>query len=107
MTNSLRIATFNLENLDDRPGQEPSLARRIALMRPKLVRLRADLLCLQEVHGQETLGQPRSLTALAELLRQTPYANGFHTVYTKTTNNEAYDERPVFRFWNSGRSSTI
>jgi hypothetical protein len=30
----LRIATFNLENFDDRPGQAPTLAERIAVMRP-------------------------------------------------------------------------
>jgi hypothetical protein len=30
----LRIATFNLENLDDKPGQKPTLDERIALMRP-------------------------------------------------------------------------
>ncbi len=50
---ALRIASFNLENLDDRPGASPTLADRIAVMRPQLVRLRADVLCLQEVNGQE------------------------------------------------------
>jgi hypothetical protein len=30
----MRIATFNLENLDDEAGQEPSLNTRIAIMRP-------------------------------------------------------------------------
>ena len=34
MSTNLRIATFNLENLDDRPGQKPTLNERIALMRP-------------------------------------------------------------------------
>jgi hypothetical protein len=42
----LRIATFNLENLDDNPGQKPPLNERIALMRPQLLRLRADILIL-------------------------------------------------------------
>jgi hypothetical protein len=30
----MRIATFNLENLDDETGQDPSLATRVAIMRP-------------------------------------------------------------------------
>ena len=30
----LRIATFNLESLDDRPGLEPALVARIAVLRP-------------------------------------------------------------------------
>jgi len=34
----LRIATFNLENLDDKPAQKPSLGDRIAVLRPQLER---------------------------------------------------------------------
>ena len=49
---SLRIATFNLENLDDRPDLDPPLEARIAVLRPQLLRLKADILCLQEVDGQ-------------------------------------------------------
>ena len=49
----LRVATFNLENSTrPRPGMEPSLAQRIALMRPQVVRLAADIACFQEVNGQ-------------------------------------------------------
>lgn len=51
MPTTTRIATFNLENLDDKPGQKPTLDERIALMRPQLMRINADILCLQEVHG--------------------------------------------------------
>lgn len=92
MSTSLRIATFNLENLDDRPDTKPTLAERIAVLRPQLLRLRADVLCLQEVHGQEAAGQPRRLAALETLLQQTPYA-GYVVVHTQTANHEAYDER--------------
>ena len=49
----VRLATFNLENLDDVPGKKPTLAERIRVMRPQLERVNADILCLQEVHGQE------------------------------------------------------
>ena len=39
----LRIATFNVENLDHRAGQEPGLEKRIAALRPALLRLDADV----------------------------------------------------------------
>jgi hypothetical protein len=48
----IRLASFNLENLDDAPGARPSLAERIALMRPQLLRIEADVLCRQEVRTQ-------------------------------------------------------
>ena len=74
MTECLRIASFNLENLDDKPGQVPELAARIAILRPQIERLRADVLCLQEVNGQDTAGHaPRRLSALDALLEGTPY----------------------------------
>ncbi|MEX2643940.1 MAG: hypothetical protein WD270_10825 [Acetobacterales bacterium] len=47
MPRQQRIATFNLESLEvGRPG---TLERRLAVLRPRLLRLDADLLCLQEV----------------------------------------------------------
>lgn len=68
----LRVATFNLENFDETPpGQTPSLDDRITLMRPQIVRLRADVVCFQEAHGQEREGQPRALHALRALLTDT------------------------------------
>jgi endonuclease/exonuclease/phosphatase family metal-dependent hydrolase len=92
METRLRIATFNLENLDDTSGQKPSLQTRCAVLRPMLTRLDADVLCLQEVHGQEQPGQPRRLLALDRLLEDTPYA-GFHRVSTRTAQGQVYDKR--------------
>lgn len=93
MSANLRIATFNLENFDDKPGKKPTLDERIAVMRPQLVRLKADVLCLQEVNGQEEPGQPRRLLALERLLETTPYA-GYHMVSTMTADGaQVYDER--------------
>ena len=93
MQESLRIATFNLENLDDKPGVQPTLDVRMALMRPQLLRLKADILCLQEVNGQEEEGHPRRLLALEKFLEHTPYA-GFHTVSTMTADGiQVYDKR--------------
>ncbi len=80
MPQPLRIATFNLESLDDRPDVAPPLAARIAVLRPQLLRLKADVLCLQEVNGQRPPGGgPRQLLALERLLAETPYA-GFHRI---------------------------
>ncbi|MFF4953340.1 endonuclease/exonuclease/phosphatase family protein [Streptomyces chattanoogensis] len=69
----IRIATFNLENFDETAAGEdgPLLADRITLMKPQIRRLRADIACFQEVHGQERPGQPRDLLALKELLAGT------------------------------------
>lgn len=92
MEPTLRVATFNLENLDDKPGETPTLAERIAVMRPQLLRVNADILCLQEVNGQEAPGQPRGLLALDRLLEDTPYA-AYQRVSTMTTENQVYDER--------------
>lgn len=88
---SLRIATFNLENLDDGPGVEPALVNRIRIMRPQLQRVRADILCLQEVNSQGPSGA-RTLAALDQLLSGTDYAN-FNRKTTLTTGGQLYDVR--------------
>ncbi len=87
---TFRIATFNLENLDE--TGDPSLAERVALMRPQIIRLRADVACFQEVNGQERPGQPRQLLALAELLTDTNL-EGAPMVSTHPENDAAYNER--------------
>jgi endonuclease/exonuclease/phosphatase family metal-dependent hydrolase len=81
MNRNLRIASFNLENLDDKPGQRPELAARIAVLRPQIEQLHADILCLQEVNGQHVAGQTsRRLTALAALLEGSSYEHFNKTV---------------------------
>ena len=100
MATSVRIATFNLENLDTDPidpvalAKVPSLATRIAILRPQLMRLRADVLCLQEVNGQDVQGGVRKLDALEQLLKDTPYER-FHLVTTHTAErpDKPYRER--------------
>ena len=74
MPQTFRIASFNLENFDNKTGQIPSLIDRLKVMKPQLIRLNADVLCLQEVNGQEIEGEPRQLLALDELLSNTQYA---------------------------------
>ena len=93
MSIKLRIATFNLENLDDKPGEKPTLDERIALMRPQLLRLNADILCLQEVNGQEESGQPRRILALKKLLEDTPYNDYNQATTTTVDKGQVYDER--------------
>lgn len=88
----LRIATFNLENLDDGPDVAPALADRIRIMQPQLRRIRADILCLQEVHSQKQGDGSQTLAALDQLLAGTEYA-GFERATTLTTDGELYQER--------------
>ena len=88
---TIRIATFNLENLDDVAGAKPTLAERIRIMRPQLERVNADILCLQEVHSQGA-NNARTLAALNEMLGNTQYA-GFHRQTTVTGTGQLYDVR--------------
>jgi predicted extracellular nuclease len=87
----LRIATFNLENLDDGVNVQPPLAERIQIMRPQIERVAADILCLQEINSQGSTGS-RTLTALDQLLSNTPYT-GFNRQPTLTTSGQLYDQR--------------
>jgi endonuclease/exonuclease/phosphatase family metal-dependent hydrolase len=81
----LRIATFNVENLDipTDPESRPTLEERIPVLRPQLHRLRADIICFQEVHSQKE-GRTRKLTALRKLLEGTRYEK-YHMVHTTAT----------------------
>ena len=74
------IATFNLENLDDKDKLWPK--HRDAL-KPMLGRLEADLLFLQEVNTVE---------ALNEILKDSCY-EGYEQAITKTEEGHPYKER--------------
>jgi endonuclease/exonuclease/phosphatase family metal-dependent hydrolase len=91
----IRIATFNLENFDETAaGARPSLAERIALMKPQINRLDADIICFQEVNGQKRPGQPRALIALAELLAGTTLKDAFvEPTKTDEGQGEVFEER--------------
>ena len=77
----LRIATFNLESLGSDEKEAAPLTARLAVLQPQLQRLRADILCLQEVDAQRpsvgSANRSRRLDALDRLLEGTPYAD-FH-----------------------------
>lgn len=88
----LRIATANLENLDNLASEKPALEVRVPYLRAALLRLRADVLCLQEIHGQDVDGGPRALSALDEVLKGTPYAD-YARESTLTSDGEPYRYR--------------
>lgn len=90
---TFRIATFNLENFDETgDGQQPSLAERITLMKPQISRLRADIVCVQEVNGQERPDRPRALLALQQLVAGTNL-DGAAMISTKPESDAVYNER--------------
>jgi exonuclease III len=97
----VRIATFNLENLDDAPvpanqaHKLPTFEERLAVMRPQLNRIRADVLCMQEIHGQSDAGRT-TLRAMDALMENTSY-NGFRRVATVPFSGSqiSQDEEPL------------
>lgn len=89
----IRIATFNMESLDEPPRARVSLSERIHALRPQLVRLRADVLCLQEVNGQlNEDGSARSLHALDAVLSGTQYEH-YHRAVTKSPSGRGARDR--------------
>ncbi|MCK5546349.1 MAG: endonuclease/exonuclease/phosphatase family protein, partial [Rhodospirillaceae bacterium] len=88
----IRIASFNLENLDGPPRGRISVAKRIEILRPQLVRLRADVLCLQEVNGQNESDGSRSLRVLDEVLEGTPYAD-FNQIHSQSPSGKGARDR--------------
>lgn len=77
----LRLLTYNLESLGERSGAPP-LDARVAVLRPRLVGMAADVLCLQEIDGQRSLkGRPREPLALRKVIEHTGYAD-FHLAAT-------------------------
>lgn len=76
----MKLATFNLESFGSDRLDETALARRIEALRPKLLELEADILCLQEVNAQKVKGNSeRQFHDLARLISGTPY-EAFHQV---------------------------
>ena len=98
---SLRIATFNVENLDDKldrrePPRNPPIEERVPVLRTMFQRLEADILCLQEVHGQErddhtSVNPSRDLRALDAVIQDTQYQD-YERVST-LTKGVPYDQR--------------
>ncbi len=88
-----RIATFNLENLDDGPRADPALEDRLPVLRPQLLNLHADVLCLQEINAQKDKATgDRVLAALDRLLTGTPYED-YHRVVSHSRDRDHFMDR--------------
>jgi hypothetical protein len=87
----MRVATFNVDSLDTTTDAAVALDDRIPILRPQLERLRANILCLQEINGQHSPGVgPRTLRALDRLLEGTRYQTFARAVTTAHRGRE-YD----------------
>ncbi|BDD04530.1 endonuclease/exonuclease/phosphatase family protein [Aureibacter tunicatorum] len=94
----MRVATFNIENLDNKPDEKnPSLAQRAPVLKKELERINADIICIQEVHGQETINHTvenpeRNLSALDYVIKGTKYED-YKRAYTTTAEGMPRDKR--------------
>lgn len=74
----MKIATFNMESFGNDRHDPEELQPRLEALRPKILELEADILCLQEVNAQKLKGvAARQFQALDLLLKDTPYET-FH-----------------------------
>ncbi|WP_269585166.1 endonuclease/exonuclease/phosphatase family protein [Roseibium sp. Sym1] len=81
----MKLATFNMESFGNDRHDPAELKPRLDALRPKILELDADILCLQEVNAQKQKGMvARQFQALDLLLEGTPYE----------TFNRATSERP-------------
>jgi hypothetical protein len=80
----MRIATFNLESFGKADRRSASLAERAVVLRPQLERLKADILCLQEVDAPKVAGLRRPVD-LERLLAGTSYTEHRLVVSTGPT----------------------
>ncbi|GAB4511068.1 MAG: endonuclease/exonuclease/phosphatase family protein [Roseibium sp.] len=70
----MKLATFNMESFGADRHDPEALKPRLVALRPKLLELEADILCLQEVNAQKRKGAARRrFDALDMLLEETPY----------------------------------
>jgi endonuclease/exonuclease/phosphatase family metal-dependent hydrolase len=111
----MRIATFNLEDFPSDSPDAVSVEERIAALRPQMLRLDADVLCLQEVNADRLRpGLARGFHALDRLFEGTPYASYSWTATTIGSPPEFADKhnlvtlsrRPI-RFTEQVRNSII
>ena len=88
----LRLLTYNVESLGERTGSPP-LDARISVLRPRLVGMAADILCLQEIDGRHVAGGlPREPVALRRVIAGTVY-EGFHLATTPGAGGQGVADR--------------
>lgn len=89
----MKIATFNMESFGDDRHDPAELKPRLEALRPKILELEADILCLQEVNAQKVKGvSARQFRALDLLLRDTPYAD-FHRATSERPSGKGPGDR--------------
>jgi endonuclease/exonuclease/phosphatase family metal-dependent hydrolase len=68
----MRIASFNVENLDDDGSQsvQDLWPKRVEVMQPMLERMNADILLLQEVHSLDALDELRDIEPYKDYYRE-------------------------------------
>lgn len=92
MALSLRLATFNLENLDWAPSRRLAFDARVRTLRPILQELEADVICLQEVCAQKSAPSfARRFLALDQLLAGSPYETYFRAASVRPGTNMPAD----------------
>ncbi len=78
----MRLASYNVENLTDDARQDTRLEDRLAILAPQLKRMRADILCFQEVDAtRPESGAPREIGALKRLAEASGYGD-YHSACT-------------------------
>lgn len=76
----MKLATFNMESFGFDRYDAAALKPRLEALRPRIMELEADILCLQEVNAQKVKGcSHRQFPALERLLAGTPYET-YHRV---------------------------
>jgi endonuclease/exonuclease/phosphatase family metal-dependent hydrolase len=89
---SFRVATFNLENLDWSREHETEFAQRMAVLKPIMNELAADVICLQEVDAQKLPShEVRRFLALDRLLCETSYQTYYRATSVRPGTNVPAD----------------
>lgn len=92
MCGRFRLATFNIENLDCSPTAEPQFEQRLAVLRPLLAALGADVIALQEVDAQRLAPHaPRRFLALDRLVAGTAYEHFYRATSARPQTGEPAD----------------
>lgn len=95
----MRIATFNLEDFYSETHGAAQLDERIAILRPQLQRLDADILCLQEVNTErQTPGHPRAFYSILRLLEGTRYKDYSWVSTTAGSTRQFADKHNIVTF---------
>lgn len=106
----MRVASFNLENLGGPDVEGQGVDPRIAILRPQLERLDADIVCLQEVNSTNVpKSAERRLSALDRLIEGTSYQafESAHSLHPATERLADKHNLVVLSRWSIQKSEQI